>query len=600
MNKNIEVLNITEIFSDSTYLVPIYQRNYAWGIDEIEQLIEDILSTKLSDTDSYFLGNLIVNQKFDSSYETIDGQQRLTTLFLLLSYIGFRLPNDALKFEARNKSNNTLKNIKRIEEGYLEENISSEIYSGYTIIKNYFIKNNIDKEQFKRQLNFVNIVRVQVPKNIDLNHYFEIMNTRGEQLELHEIAKAKILSQFKNENEKKLAADIWEVCSHMDTYVQMNFSKDVREKLFEEDWSDLRENISSFDKLIYKTEEEKIDNVTSLITILENKNKIQIIDKDIESENERFESIISFPYFLLQVNAVKHRQIDNDTNLDDKMLLSNLKQNWETEEKAKSFIYDMLRLRVIFDKYILKRELAKEYKETGKWSLKQINKYKDNKTTTDKPKYVGTFDQDEEKFNKQIRTLQSSLRITYTSPKTMHWVTLVLKLGYINDINRYTLLEELEKYARNKVKESNFKEAEGFNIDRIIFTYLDYLLYRDGFKYEGEEVIKPLSDGWYFQFRSSIEHFYPQHPNELEKWEKKYLDNFGNLVLITPAANSLYSNTSPAGKVDTYPSVVNQSLKFIVMKAMLIYNNKIWTKELVETHKNNMINLLEKDVNQLF
>ncbi len=36
----------------------------------------------------------------------------------------------------------------------------------------------------------MNLIRVQVPAKIDLNHYFEIMNTRGEQLELHEIAKA--------------------------------------------------------------------------------------------------------------------------------------------------------------------------------------------------------------------------------------------------------------------------------------------------------------------------------------------------------------------------------------------------------------------------
>lgn len=47
-------------------------------------------------------------------------------------------------------------------------------------------------------------MRVQVPKDIDLNHYFEIMHTRGEQLELHQIVKAKILSQLEDNKDKRV------------------------------------------------------------------------------------------------------------------------------------------------------------------------------------------------------------------------------------------------------------------------------------------------------------------------------------------------------------------------------------------------------------
>ena len=58
----------------------------------------------------------------------------------------------------------------------------------------------IIKKRFRDKFSTVTIIRTQVPQNIDLNHYFEIMNTRGEQLELHEIVKAKILGAIKSEN----------------------------------------------------------------------------------------------------------------------------------------------------------------------------------------------------------------------------------------------------------------------------------------------------------------------------------------------------------------------------------------------------------------
>ena len=50
---------------------------------------------------------------------------------------------------------------------------------------------------YKNYQNKVHIIHYQVPKDIDLNHYFEIMNSRGEQLEKHEIEKARLMSVLK-------------------------------------------------------------------------------------------------------------------------------------------------------------------------------------------------------------------------------------------------------------------------------------------------------------------------------------------------------------------------------------------------------------------
>ena len=106
-----------------------------------------------------------------------------------------------------------------------------------------------------------------------------------------------------------------------------------------------------------------------------------------------------------------------------------------------------MKCRVLFDKYVLKREFARDYKETGKWSLQRLEKYRDNKKNSDKPKYVGTLG-DEGNDNKKLRTLQSCLRITYTSPKTMHWITVILSSLLANEAT--DIISVLENYCKKK------------------------------------------------------------------------------------------------------------------------------------------------------
>ena len=80
-----ELLTVDELFSHgNVYTVPIYQRNYAWRAAQIEQLISDIQDAAMGHESSYFLGNLVVTPRAKpNDFEVIDGQQRLTTLYLL-------------------------------------------------------------------------------------------------------------------------------------------------------------------------------------------------------------------------------------------------------------------------------------------------------------------------------------------------------------------------------------------------------------------------------------------------------------------------------------------------------------------------------------
>ncbi|MFK3939217.1 DUF262 domain-containing protein [Alkalihalobacillus sp. NPDC078783] len=583
MNKQLEKTPVSDVFTNIRYVVPVYQRNYAWGALQIEQLIEDIVNAE----GTYFLGNLILNQRDHQEYEVIDGQQRLTTLYLLQTYLEMKVAKGTLSFEARERSNRTL-NLLKSEGDIPDELISSEMVEGYHVIEHYFKVNQINKDEFIKRLEKVFLIQIQVPRNIDLNHYFEVMNTRGEQLELHEIAKAKVLEALDTEDEKNTGAMIWDLCSDMDSYVQMNVRSELRKKIFTDDWTSLNHSINQFgsiNEILASSDEDQ--SFRSLKDILEGGIETHSEKKeDIDEGNERFESTVSFPNFLLHVSNVLYRQSDGDSSLDDKQFLDHISTAWTSAEHARAFLFHMLKLRVLFDKYILKREYARDYKETGRWSLQRI------KRNGKKAAYVATFGEDDGQNNKQLRTLQSCLRITYTSPKAMHWISVVL--AELLEDESADLTHLLESYCDRRVRQSKIMQTNGFGYDRIAFSYLDYLLYRDGYKLGEKEIIQPMRDDWQFQFRNSIEHFYPQNPFEGERWEKEDLDGFGNLALITVSGNSRFSNLPPGGKINSYPKMIEQSLKLVIMKELIHLNDGNWTEEVAAQHKNGMFNILMK------
>jgi len=91
---NIDQKNISSLFQDkkSDFLIPDYQRPYAWGIEECAALWEDLYAfafpdgnpDNFNDSDEYFLGSIVTFKNDKQKLEIIDGQQRLTTMMLLL------------------------------------------------------------------------------------------------------------------------------------------------------------------------------------------------------------------------------------------------------------------------------------------------------------------------------------------------------------------------------------------------------------------------------------------------------------------------------------------------------------------------------------
>ena len=93
-----EDISVNDLFQ-SFYAVPDYQREYVWGTEEVEQLLNDILSEMSGESPEnfpeYFIGSIVVCPGKDGLYDLIDGQQRLTTLYITLCSTRDRL--NALK-----------------------------------------------------------------------------------------------------------------------------------------------------------------------------------------------------------------------------------------------------------------------------------------------------------------------------------------------------------------------------------------------------------------------------------------------------------------------------------------------------------------------
>src|SRR5699024_2550580 len=213
-------MSVNELFNESArYIIPIYQRNYAWSNIEREQLLQDIRDAE----QEYFLGSLVVYERDDAVYEVIDGQQRLTTLFMLLAALKKNPPFKSLMFEARRKSNRTLEKISNGSTDFDEEFYTKELFDAL----NHFKKEVDSDSEIINKLQNTKLLRIIVPKDTDLNHYFEIMNTRGEQLEAHEIVKARLMSNIVGEEaqeKRSVFSKVWDACSHMEKYVQMSFT----------------------------------------------------------------------------------------------------------------------------------------------------------------------------------------------------------------------------------------------------------------------------------------------------------------------------------------------------------------------------------------
>ena len=195
--ENNQILLETKLVSDikGTFYVPSYQRGYRWGEDEVLRLLNDVYSNGKK---NYCLQPVVVRKNADS-YELIDGQQRLTTIYLIYRYMKnvnpfFSEPAFNLIYETRD---NSAKFLQTIDLSRREENIDFWfIANAYETIKKWFEEDMQIRvlhvfEYFKED---VKIIWYEVGEKEDAISLFTRLNIGKIPLTSAELVKAMFLS----------------------------------------------------------------------------------------------------------------------------------------------------------------------------------------------------------------------------------------------------------------------------------------------------------------------------------------------------------------------------------------------------------------------
>ena len=593
-------LSVNRLLNEDTYAIPLYQRNFAWTYDEIEQLLNDVADAFQENRDNYYIGTLVVNKENDI-FKIIDGQQRTTALNLIALALKHEFGFDRLKavnltFPARKKSNENIQDLfskKKILEG--DEN---ELTRGYghakDALKKVLEERHLNPQSFVDYLfDKVIIFRSILSEDLDLNLYFERFNSRGEQLEAHEILKAQMMAKFGTDQEMaQKFARIWDACAEFDKPVSSQFKMrrkradnfQERERIFGWHFSNYSFHNIYDDIDFYQNERRKLSDILGK----------KINEKNIEVEKDfgDYTQVIDFPTFLLHVLAIWEGKDTSEIQLDDKKLLT----LFDIKNKNKTWIIEfsefLLKIKHIFDNYIVRNSnMDSSSRNKDEWFLQKGTYYEYQPNGKAKEHYIveerftkNTFSDLE--INKNIILLQSMFAVTFTANRDSRWLYEILQFLYrhIEELNDQEFgahfKEFLEKMAVTYAEERLFTEDRRIKkygaIPVYAFNFVDYVLWKN--REELKKAYDVKFEDFKFTYRRSIEHWFPQHPNSDERVEKiddKFLHSFGNLCIITDSQNSKFGNLVPSAKYKQWEGIFNrQSLKLQMMADVTVKNDK--------------------------
>nr|MDQ3070913.1 DUF262 domain-containing protein [Acidobacteriota bacterium] len=181
------------------FLVPSYQRGYRWGADEVSALLDDIES--ISGDKDYCLQPVVVKKREDDQYELVDGQQRLTTLYLLLLFMqkeGFKKsgPPFSLAYATRPLSAAFLQDV---DPARADENIDFFHLSGaFKCIQDWFKRRGnhaevVANEMYVHLFRRVKVIWYEAEPEVDSTALFTRLNIGRIPLTNAELVKALLL-----------------------------------------------------------------------------------------------------------------------------------------------------------------------------------------------------------------------------------------------------------------------------------------------------------------------------------------------------------------------------------------------------------------------
>lgn len=635
--KDADVLSVENLFKDK-YVIPLYQRNFAWGEEQISRLLQDIYESMCSGDEHFYVGSLIVLQRGNGELEVIDGQQRLTMLSILSGIL-----NMGMRLNLRYDSRPEVEDFFRVlHSGSIPQNRKETSISHFFDAIDLAWSTQLDVEKTEsitlknetvrvKMVEYIKhhvcVVREIMPSDTDVAAYFEIMNNRGEQLQEHEIIKGLLLGKLHEEGNdcySQICSKIWDACSQMETRIQRLFAPTIRKILFGEDYTIIglkgksedvdfgNQNIPVLDLLKVQSKDIGALTLEEIVNSRINTDELTEVS-DINDEKSNEESIIDFPNFLMHILRLYYNQSyrlsfqnkeeAKDIPLSEKYLLK-VFNTVKCEIKPLDFFLRLLYCRVVFDKYVVKSNVTDD-DDKREWVLLRPYFDKDSKAL----RYKNTFE--DRKRQDAIVNSISCLQVSFRSKPYKNFLQAILGWFVHEDVasvdNLYLeklhhlMLNEFNRTSTDYVGLAEYDEKrQGTSVPHYLFNFADYLYW--WLKYNNEHIqwedtdpnlIKMVQqeldlirkNEFRFLNRNSIEHHYPQ--KRREEMDSEGVTDFdlnclGNLILISKSANSRLSDKNPLDKAALYSDKTD-----LPPTRQIIYGvtrNEGWGKEQIRSH----------------
>ena len=562
-----------------SFSIPLYQRLFSWGEEQVKGLLFDLKNHFESDNDNgtpYYLGMLscIIS---GNHYDLIDGQQRFTVMTLLAIVLrdyykewdGFLDEGKRLRFISRTKDNEYLAAVIHRQAEVFDPN--RKMKEGIELISDFMVsefssddmREAFAKSVYHRMSFFFSALPPSYANNpASLNKYFEAMNAGGKGLEQHEILKVRLMQ---GEENKEHLTRIWNaVC-------------DLNRPVIKRDEENLDRH--KYERAIELCRNHRFNEAFNLCESSydsEDNNEIG----DIEAEQQDFKqsytetgerSLITFPEFLMMVIDIYLNLSGSYTFYRNELL--KIYDSHSIPDKQ-DFYNRLLFYRLLLDYYIV-------YKEGDEIANKYDIIFKEGSSAEALKQYQSMLYVSQTPFYNWLKPVLERLHNepAHNTDNLLLWIKEI-------DNSLHTLPKDVSEMTYDK------------GIDRYWFWRLDYYLWERKEDYFDSEEDRQIVDEYVFRANRSIEHLHPQHQENNDVWNDDDIHSFGNLAMISQSFNSQQSDDPVTVKfariMDQAHNHALQSIKMYLMYLDAEKSPSGWKVDIKNNHQTKMYELLEK------